>query len=143
VCESMDTMIICHESTRMYMEQNAKLKTFGLHTLGHHATRPLCCIPLGTMKWKIVGLRITQHQETRALGCVPLGIMKQKTIGLHTPRHQDVTKMNEKVELPDDDVWHVFWWFSWLDVAICVCVCVCVYIYIITTRMHRMIYVKF
>jgi hypothetical protein len=50
VCQSKDTMIICHESTRMYMEQNVELKTLGMHIHGHHSIRPLFCVPLGTMK---------------------------------------------------------------------------------------------
>jgi hypothetical protein len=31
VCKSMDTIIIGHESTSMYMEKNAELKTLGLY----------------------------------------------------------------------------------------------------------------
>jgi hypothetical protein len=82
----MNTYDVSHESPSMYMEQNAELKTLGLRTPRHHATKPLGCVPLGTMKRKILGLRY----------CVPLDTMKRKTVGLHTPWHQNETKTDDK-----------------------------------------------
>lgn len=87
----MNTYDVSHESTSMYMEQNAEPKILGLHSAGRHATRPLACVPLGTIKQKTLGLRTTGHHETknrwdvyylalwneRPLGYVPLGTMQQ------------------------------------------------------------------
>jgi hypothetical protein len=58
---------------------------------------------------KVLGLSTPRHYETKDHWVV-------------TPQHQDVMKMNEKHAYYDDVVWHVLWWFSWLDIAICISV---------------------
>jgi hypothetical protein len=61
----MNTNNVSHESTSMYMEQNDELKNLGLRTLRHHATRPLGCVILGTMKRKTLGLCTPRYRMRR------------------------------------------------------------------------------
>jgi hypothetical protein len=75
----MNTYDVSRESTSIYMEQNVELKTLGLHTFGHHATRPLGCVSLGTMKRKACGLRtLWAPWSKRLLDCVSLGIRMRR-----------------------------------------------------------------
>jgi hypothetical protein len=97
---------VSHESTSMYMEQIAELKTLGLRKHVHHVTRPL--------------------------GCVPLGTMKQKTLRLCTPRHHETKDRwagYSSVPKWDENRWWAciaWWWYmtcfmmiSWLYISVC------------------------
>ncbi len=48
----MNTYDVSHESPSMYMEQNAELKTLGMHTLGNHAIRPCAAYPRALLNEK-------------------------------------------------------------------------------------------